>query len=123
MKPKELILKWVRLFNEAKAEEIALLYHPEAVNHQVANQPVIGQDKIRKMFREEFDAFDMTCIVENVFEDGEWGILEWKDPHGLRGCGFFHVVKGKILFQRGYWDRLSFLKQQGVPLPNSDTGK
>jgi hypothetical protein len=35
----------------------------------------------------------------------------------LRGCGFFHVVNGKIAFQRGYWDKLSFLRQQGLPLP------
>jgi hypothetical protein len=31
----------------------------------------------------------MTCVVENIFEDGEWAILEWKDPLGLRGYVFF----------------------------------
>ena len=54
--------------------------------------------------------------VENIFEDGQWAILEWRDPLGLRGCGFFHVVNGKILFQRGYWDKLSFLKQHNLPI-------
>ena len=54
--------------------------------------------------------------VENIFEDGQWAILEWKDPLGLRGCGFFQVVNGKILFQRGYWDKLSFLKQHNLPV-------
>lgn len=44
-------------------------------------------------------------------------MLEWRDPKGLRGCGFFHVVDGYIRFQRGYWDRLSFLRQQGLPIP------
>jgi len=44
---------------------------------------------------------DMHCIPENVFEDGEWAILEWRDSAGLRGCGFFHVKAGKIVFQRG----------------------
>ena len=66
--------------------------------------------------REMFAAADMTCIVENLFEDGEWAILEWRDPLGLQGCGFFHVAEEKILFQRGYWDKLSFLKQHGLPL-------
>jgi hypothetical protein len=33
----------------------------------------------------------MQCTVENLFEDGEWAILEWSDPNGLRGCGFFQV--------------------------------
>ena len=43
-------------------------------------------------------------------------ILEWRDPLGLRGCGFFHVKHGKITFQRGYWDKLSFLKLHGLPI-------
>ncbi|HEV8433519.1 MAG TPA: hypothetical protein VGR95_08900 [Thermoanaerobaculia bacterium] len=30
------------------------------------------------------------------------------------GCGFFHVQDGLIVFQRGYWDKLSFLKAHGV---------
>lgn len=30
--------------------------------------------------------------------------------------GFFQVVNGKILFQRGYWDKLSFLKQHNLPI-------
>jgi hypothetical protein len=56
----------------------------------------------------------MVCIRENLFEDGEWAILEWRDPTGLRGCGFFHVVDGQIAFQRGYWDKLSFLRLHGL---------
>ena len=86
------------------------------MNHQVANAPVEGVEAIRRMFREEFAAAEMVCIVENIFEDGQWAVLEWRDPLGLRGCGFFHVVNGKILFQRGYWDKLSFLRQHGLPL-------
>ena len=43
-------------------------------------------------------------------------ILEWRDPLGLRGCSFFHIRNNKIAFQRGYWDRLSFLKQHGLPV-------
>ena len=55
-------------------------------------------------------------MVENIFEDGEWAIMEWKDSLGLRGCGFFHVKDNKIVFQRGYWDKLSFLKQHNLPI-------
>lgn len=29
-------------------------------------------------------------------------------PYGFRGCGFFQFRDGKIAFQRGYWDALSF---------------
>ncbi|HGO5493614.1 TPA: steroid delta-isomerase, partial [Klebsiella oxytoca] len=35
---------------------------------------------------------------------------------GLRGCGFFQIVNNKILFQRGYWDKLSFLKLRNLPM-------
>lgn len=117
MIPKTLIIKWVNLFNTGNASAIAELYHKDAINHQVANEPVIGKPAIEKMFAEEFAAADMTCIIENLFEDGEWAILEWKDPLGLRGCGFFHVTDGKIKFQRGYWDKLSFLRQHNLPVP------
>ena len=119
MTPKELVEKWVVLFNEANAKEIARLYHADAVNHQVANEPVVGQGSILNMFESEFASADMTCIVENIFEDGDWAILEWKDPLDLRGCGFFQVINGKIKFQRGYWYKLSFLRMHGLPVPKS----
>ena len=117
MTPKELIHRWVTLFNEGNAEEIAELYHDNAINHQVTQDPVCGKKAIRQMFMDEFDTADMTCIPEQILEDGDWGILEWKDPLGLRGCGFFKVVQGKIEMQRGYWDKLSFLRMHGLPIP------
>jgi len=119
MSPKELILKWVKIFNSGDAVELAELYHEDAVNHQVNSQPVIGRKAIQEMFQNEFAAADMTCIIENVFEDKNWGILEWKDPLGLRGCGFFQIVDDKIKFQRGYWDKLSFLRQHNLPIPKN----
>jgi len=97
MSPKELIIHWVELFNQGNAEKIAELYHEDATNHQVANDPVYGKSAIKKMFSDEFNAADMTCIIENIFEDGNWGILEWKDPLGLRGCGFFNIINDKTI--------------------------
>lgn len=117
MRPKEVIIHWVELFNEANAESLAELYHDDAINHQVANEPVNGKNAIRQMFQREFALAEMVCVVENIFEDGEWAILEWKDPLGLRGCGFFHIVDDKIKFQRGYWDKLSFLRKHNLPIP------
>ncbi len=117
LRPKEVVNVWVDAFNQGDAEKLAALYHDTAVNHQVANAPVEGAAAIRQMFLDEFSGAKMVCIVENILEDGQWAVLEWRDPAGLRGCGFFHVVNGKILFQRGYWDKLSFLKQNGFPLP------
>ena len=111
LRPKEVVQLWVDAFNKHDVEAITALYHENATNHQVANEPVVGIEAIRTM-----STADMTAIVENIFEDGQWAILEWRDPLGLRGCGFFQVVNGKILFQRGYWDKLSFLKQHNLPI-------
>ncbi len=119
MKPKQLIEKWVETFNKVDIEGLANFYADNAVNHQVANEPVNGKAAIKQMFIDEFSQANMVCIIENIFEDGEWAILEWKDPFGLRGCGFFHIIDGKIVFQRGYWDKLSFLRIHNLPIPQN----
>ncbi|WP_298773953.1 nuclear transport factor 2 family protein [uncultured Shewanella sp.] len=116
MEPRKVVEAWVEAFNKADADLISSYYTDDAINHQIANREVIGKEAIQAMFQEEFAAAKMVCIVENIFQDGEWAILEWKDPLGLRGCGFFHIKKSKIDFQRGYWDKLSFLKQHGMPI-------
>ena len=67
----------------------------------------------------EFARVPMICFVDSLFEDGDWAIMEWSDPLGQRGCGSFHVVDGKIAFQHGYWDKLSFLRLHGLPLPTA----
>jgi hypothetical protein len=117
MTPRQTIERWVEHFNATDADSLAALYAESATNHQVTQDPVIGRAAIREMFAREFSAADMQCIPEHIFEDGEWAILEWRDPLGLRGCGFFHVQDGLIVFQRGYWDKLSFLRLHGLPIP------
>ena len=116
MRPRELVEDWIKAFNRGDAEAIAAFYHEDAINHQVTQEPVEGRAAIEAMFAREFAAAEMVCIVENIFEDGNVAILEWRDPLGLRGCGFFHVRDGKIAFRRGYWDKLSFLKLHGLPI-------
>lgn len=118
MSPREIVEAWVAAFNRADIEALAGLYAEAAVNHQVAETPVVGRTAIREMFAREFARTQMVCLIENLFEDGEWAILEWRDPVGLRGCGFFHVRDSLIQFQRGYWDKLSFLRLHNLPLPS-----
>ncbi len=119
MTPRDIVNAWVEAFNRADAYALADFYAENAINHQVAESPVEGRTAIREMFLAGFKAANMVCIVENIFEDGEWAILEWRDPLGLRGCGFFHVVAGKIVFQRGYWDKLTFLKLHNLPFASA----
>jgi limonene-1,2-epoxide hydrolase len=118
VEPRDIVRAWVDAFNEGDAKSLGELYAAEAVNHQVAEKPVEGRKNIREMFEREFARAKMVCIVENVFQDGEWAILEWKDPLGLRGCGFFRIENKRIVFQRGYWDKLSFLRVHGLPIPD-----
>lgn len=118
MTPKDVLRQFIDAFNRADVDALAMLYSEDAINHQVANLPVKGRDAIRQMFVASFAEAPMTCILENMFEDGEWAIMEWRDPLGLRGCGFFHILNGHIVFQRGYWDKLTFLRQHKLPLPN-----
>lgn len=113
MRPRELVTSWVQAFNRKDADALAEMYEVNATNHQVAERLVTGREAIRQMFCEGFAKAEMVCIIEQIFEDGEWAILEWRDPKGLRGCGFFHVRNDRIVFQRGYWDKLSFLNSLG----------
>src|ERR1022692_4651186 len=119
MRPREVAAAWVEAFNRADVEALTKFYRDDAINHQVAEKPVEGRQAIRERLASEFAAAKMVCVVEHIFEDGEWAILEWRDPKGLRGCGFFHVIDDKIAFQRGYWDKLTFLRLYGLPLPDT----
>ena len=65
LRPKERVCKWVDAFNNHDVEAIMSLYHDNATNHQVTNDPVIGIDAIREMFTAEFATADMTAIGKN----------------------------------------------------------
>ncbi len=116
MRPRDLVKAWVDAFNRGNADEMARFYHDDAMNHQMPHEPAEGRAAIREMFARDFAEAEMECIVENIFEDGNWAILEWRDPLGMRGCGFFHIENDGITVQRGYWDKLSFLKLHDLPI-------
>jgi ketosteroid isomerase-like protein len=119
MQPRTLVQAWVDAFNRGDVDTLMAYYSETATNHQVAEAPVVGRTAIREMFVRDFAKAKMVCIVENIFEDGQWAILEWRDPLGLRGCGFFHVRNDQITLQRGYWDKLTFLRIHGLPVPEA----
>jgi ketosteroid isomerase-like protein len=107
---------WVDRFNEGDADRLSELYHEDATNHQVTQEAIHGREAIRAMFEREFSAAKMVCIPEAIYEAGEVAALEKRNPLGLRGCGFFTVRDGRIASQRGYWDKLTFLKMHGLPV-------
>lgn len=117
MGPKELVRAWLKVFNRADPDELAAFYADHAINHPIPEQPIEGRQAIRKLYAQLFAGPEMIYVMENLFEDGNWAILEWRDPEGLRGSVFFQVIDGLIAQQRSYRDRLSFFRQHGLPVP------
>ena len=134
-KPCEVAQGWVAADNRRDAPAAAKLYHEDATNFQVAlGSPTIGRQAMLEDLLFFFRAFpDNFTRIENLFEDGEWALLEWfgggtwhgefaeMAPNGrsftLHGCGFFHLAEGKIRFQRGYFDKATWFGQPlGIPL-------
>jgi limonene-1,2-epoxide hydrolase len=119
MTPNELVKVWVEKFNRADIEALAELYALDATNDQVVfSEPLSGRAAIREMFEIEFSRATMVCIEERIYECGDTAILQWRDPLGLRGCGFFQIRNDQIIHQKGYFDQLSFFKAQGLSVPD-----
>jgi len=133
-RPREVVQDWVAAYNQRDAYAAAELYQEDATNLQVAlGAPTVGRQAILDDLISFFNAYpDNFTQIENLFEDGEWAILEWfgggtwlgefggMAPNGrsftMRGCGFFHVPEGKIRFQRGYFDKVTWFGQLGIPV-------
>ena len=71
MEPRELVKNWVLAFNRADADEVAGHSAEDAVNHQVAQEPVRGRNAIREMFARDFGRATMVCQIDNIFQDGD----------------------------------------------------
>lgn len=128
-------MAWADAYNRRDPFALIELYDDDAENLQVAfdDIPLRGKEALLESFVSFFRAFpDNYTNIENLFVDGEWAIVEWRgggtmtgklgetEPTGknfkLRGCGFFRVVKGKIQFQRGYFDRHTWFSQVGLSI-------
>lgn len=134
MNSKALLEKWIAAFQAIDVEAVVARYAEDAVNFQIATgEPAVGIEKIRADTEEFFKGFpDAWSRVENLMGDGDWAAWEWigggtftgefygNRPTGkafeIRGCGFFNFRDAKIVLQRGYWDKLSWFKQIGLPV-------
>ncbi|HQU93838.1 MAG TPA: ester cyclase [Pyrinomonadaceae bacterium] len=134
MEPKQLLQNWIDAFQRWDLDAVVACYAEDAVNFQVAaGEPAVGIEQIRRDTAEFFQGFpDAWSRVDNLMSDGDWAAWEWlgggtftgefygNEPTGksfeIRGCGFFNISNGKIVYQRGYWDKLSWFKQVGLPI-------
>lgn len=123
MTPTDVVRAWIERFNAGDADGLAALYSEDVVNDQVVfSQPLRGRHKVREMFELEFSRATMTCIEEKIYECDDTAILQWRDPNGLRGCGFFQIQNEQIVHQKGYFDQLTFFRAQGLPIPDDYLG-
>lgn len=130
--PRQVALRFIEGFDRHDVESLSALYSEDAVNWQVADAPLEGRTAIRASFEAFFRAFpDSHTKPVNILADNDWAAVEWEGggtftgplgshpPTGksfrLRGCGFFQVRNGLIVNQRGYWDRISWFSQIGIP--------
>ena len=78
MKPKEILLQWINAFNNSDPETISALYDDNAVNHQVANNPVIGRTAIKQMFENEFSQAEMIVLSKIYLKSVNGSFLNGK---------------------------------------------
>jgi steroid delta-isomerase-like uncharacterized protein len=131
---RELLYKWIDAFERKDLAAVTDCYAEDAVNFQIATgEPAVGREQIRRDAMEFFKGFpDAWARVENIIADKDRAAWEWfgggtftgefygSQPTGksfeLRGCGFFQFKNDRIIFQRGYWDKLTWFAQIGLPI-------
>lgn len=102
--------EWIRIFNDKDIDALAELYDKNAVYTKIPGTQMVGKEQIVDYLGKVFLLDGFFIIVKNVLEDGQWTVIEWVDKLGLCGCEFFQVLNGKIIVQKGYWDRENFRK-------------
>lgn len=135
MNSKELLNNWIEAFQACDVDRVMACYADDAVNFQIAaGEPALGRERIAADTAEFFRGFpDAWSRVENLIGDGDRAAWEWigggtflgefygNQPTGksfeIRGCGFFTFNDaGLIVLQQGYWDKLSWFRQVGLPV-------
>jgi len=134
MTSREHLKNWIAAFQAGDVESVTGCYAEDAVNFQIATgEPAVGREQIAADTREFFKGFpDAWSRVENLIADGDRAAWEWvgggtflgefygHQPTGktfeIRGCGFFTFCNELIILQHGYWDKLSWFTQVGLPI-------
>ena len=98
---KELIGKYMEVFNTKNAEALGEFYNKNAVIQRTNGEPMFGWDEVFDYLKKDLQNAKARK-ADNIFEDGEWVILEWSEVGGKRGCKIFKIVAEKILVQKNY---------------------
>jgi len=106
--PRELVHAWVEAFTNARSKKIASFYSEGATTTKCL-VACCDETVVRTMFANAFALAEMSCIPEHSFEDGEWPYSNGADPVRHAWMRVLHIGTEKIVFQRGYLDKLTFL--------------
>mgnify|MGYP002627226973 CR=1 FL=1 len=98
---KELIGKYMEVFNTKNSDVLSQFYSKNAIIQRSNGEPMFGWDELVDYLKKDLQTAK-TRKIENIFEDGEWAVLEWSEVGGKRGCKIFKIVAEKILVQRNY---------------------
>lgn len=120
MSDTHIIEQWVTHFNARDVDGCVALYAEDATLHVAFADPATGRAAIQSMFTAYFAAAPMHCIVKHLYAAGGGRVvLEWQDKVGLLGVNVYELADGRIRAQRNYFDQLSFLRLNGLPLPTA----
>lgn len=132
--PKNIAMMWAAAYNSHDPDAAAALYDANVTNVQMPwEKPVHGREAMRATYVKVFKAFpDIHVEIENVLEDGQWIVVEWRfsgtmrgefaghPPNNsqftMRGCELFRIMDGKIHSQHGYWDKATMFAQLNIKL-------
>src|SRR6185312_7890396 len=89
MSPTDVLKSWIEAFNSADVEKLAGLYHEDAVNHQVANEPIRGREAIREMFQREFAQAEI--FLKTSFTTASGRSSNGRIRPACEGADFFKV--------------------------------
>lgn len=121
-----------RVWNSQDREGISALFATDAVFRDMAfGVQQRGLAAIREMMDETWRGIpDLNTELTRLIAHGEWVASEWTltgthtgdfpdlsatgRSFSIEGVSITHVGEGKILIQRDYYDRASFLEQLGV---------
>lgn len=114
----KIIERWVERFNAGDTAGCVELYAEGASLHVAFAPAVEGRTAVRELFEAYFAAAPLHCLVKHLYAaEGGRVVLEWEDNVGLLGVNIYEIDDGRIHRQRNYFDQLSFLRLNGLPLP------
>lgn len=127
---KEVVLRYVKAFNERDEAKLLELFTPDALVYGVLGAG--GMDVVMPIWRELWSGLDLTLHVKSIIEEGDTVAVRYVDKgtsigtfRGLAPTGksfetaaleWFVMHDGRIHRRWGARDSLSQARQMGLPL-------